>query len=72
MSSIFSKLPSFLLFRASTVYEDHLDFTYTPTVKKKGQRVPFVAQQLTNLTRIHEDAGSMLGLAQWVKDPVLL
>ena len=33
---------------------------------------PFVAQQFTNLTRIHEDVGSVPGLTQQVKYPVLL
>ena len=33
--------------------------------------VPFVAQQLTNPTRIHEDAGSIPGLTWRVGDPVL-
>ena len=40
--------------------------------KKRFEDVPIMAEQVKNLTRIHEVVSLIPGLAQWVKDPVLL
>ena len=41
-------------------------------LKNMTAGVPFVAQQVKNLTSTHEDASSIPGLPQWVKDLALL
>ena len=42
------------------------------TTIQKDTGVPIVAQQIKNLTSIHEDIGLTPALAQWVKDLALL
>ena len=40
--------------------------------EKNKEGVPLVAQWVTNQTTIYETVGSIPGVTQWVKDPVLL
>ena len=73
---IFQFLQCFVLFAQSKPFGSFavgniLIGEVSPSLNKTHIGVPVMPQQLTNLTGIHEDAGSIPGLDQWVKDPAL-
>ena len=50
----------------------HMPQVLSAKKSKINLGVPIMAQWIKKLTRIHENAGSIPGLAQWAKDPALL
>ena len=59
------------LFLYPLLSDVYAPFALDVPFKIRDGGVPVVAQWLTNVTRNHEVAGSVPGLAQWVKDLAL-
>ena len=58
-------------FNVIPVRSEQITCVYQPSDSKVSRGAPFMAQWLTNQTKINEDAGLIPGLAQWVQDPML-
>ena len=66
---------SFQIKQASEIlhfaFELYMLYIHKLSVKNTESRSCHCGTVVTNLTSIHEDVGSILGPAQWVKDPAL-
>ena len=63
-----------LIYTYTQIWEKH-PYKYAPHQQRKKNKkhgVPAMAQQVKNPTSTHEDTGLIPGLAQYIKDPVLL